>query len=40
LLVLDREDFLEAVTGSRRAAAAADTGVRQRLAQLAPRDRP
>ena len=40
LLALDREPFLEAVTGSTRATAVAHSGVDQRLAELEPRDRP
>lgn len=39
LLALDREPFLEAVTGSTRAAAVAHGGIEQRLAELEPRDR-
>src|SRR5262245_47621163 len=39
LLALDREPFLEAVTGSRRAAAVARSGVERRLAELEPHDR-
>jgi MFS family permease len=39
LLSLDREPFLEAVTGSRGAAAVAHGGIEQRLAELEPRDR-
>jgi MFS family permease len=40
LLALDREPFLEAVTGSRRAAEVAHSGVEQRMAGLEPRDAP
>jgi hypothetical protein len=40
LLALDREPFLEAVTGSRRAASVAHSGIEHRLAELEPRDRP
>ena len=39
LLALDREPFLEAVTGSRRAVEVARSGVEHRLAELEPRDR-
>jgi Cyclic nucleotide-binding domain len=39
LLALDREPFLEAVTGSTRAAAVAHGGIEQRLAELEPGDR-
>ena len=38
LLALEREPFLEAVTGSRRAAEVAHSGVEQRLAELDPRE--
>jgi hypothetical protein len=38
MLALDREPFLEAVTGSRRAAEVAHGGVEQHLAELEPRD--
>ena len=40
LLALDREPFLEAVTGATRAAAVAHSGVEQRLAALEPNDEP
>jgi hypothetical protein len=40
LLALDREPFLEAVTGSRQAAEVAHSGVEQRMAGLEPRDAP
>ena len=38
MLALEREPFLEAVTGSGRAAEVARSGVEQRLAELEPRD--
>ena len=38
MLALEREPFLEAVTGSRRAAEVARSGVDQRLAELEPHD--
>jgi MFS family permease len=38
MLSLDREPFLEAVTGSRGAAEVARSGVQQRLAELGPQD--
>ena len=40
LLALDREGFLEAVTGSRRAAEVAHSGAEERLAALEPHDEP
>jgi CRP-like cAMP-binding protein len=38
MLALDREPFLEAVTGSRGASESARSGVQRRLAELGPHD--